>query len=106
LASIIYEAIVKQYLKDEEEGPDNNGGNSGGQQIAIASYTNPLGDPTAWQRLISYDSSKLSVLVANVLNGPDYVNIYGIISSHPTTCLAAAKEFRGKYIQSSLFFRD
>ena len=73
LATIIYEAIVKQYLKDEEEGPDDNGGNAGGQQIAIASYTNPLGDPTAWQRLISYDSSKLSVLVANVLNGPDYV---------------------------------
>ncbi|OAL43327.1 hypothetical protein IQ07DRAFT_464733, partial [Pyrenochaeta sp. DS3sAY3a] len=44
-----------------------------GQQIAIASYTNPLGDPDAWKRLISYDSSKLSVLVANVLNGPDTV---------------------------------
>lgn len=45
----------------------------GGQQIAIASYTNQLGDPSAWQRLISYDSNKLSILVANVLNGPDYV---------------------------------
>lgn len=44
-----------------------------GQQIAIASYINPLGDPAAWQRLISYDSGKLSVLVANVLNSPDYV---------------------------------
>jgi len=49
------------------------GGGGGGQQIAIASYTNPLGDPTAWERLISYDSKKLSILVANVLNGPDYV---------------------------------
>lgn len=46
---------------------------SGGQQIAIASYTNPLGDPNAWQRLISYDSNKHSILIANVLNGPDYV---------------------------------
>ncbi|MAD84199.1 MAG: hypothetical protein CL912_14645 [Deltaproteobacteria bacterium] len=49
------------------------GGGEGGQQIAIASYTNPLGDPTAWERLISYDSKKLSILVANVLNGPNYV---------------------------------
>lgn len=48
-------------------------GGAAGQQIAVASYTNPLGDPVAWQRLIAYDSSKLSVLVANVLNGPDYV---------------------------------
>ncbi|XMA20860.1 hypothetical protein WAI453_013651 [Rhynchosporium graminicola] len=44
-----------------------------GQQIAIASYINPLGDPASWQRLLEYDASKVSVLVANVLNGPDYV---------------------------------
>jgi hypothetical protein len=53
--------------------PGDNGGGARGQQLAFASYTNPLGDPAAWTRLISYDSSKLSVLVANVLNGPDYV---------------------------------
>jgi hypothetical protein len=75
----IYEAVVRQYLQDEASegggsgGGSGGGGGAGGQQIAIASYTNPLGDPAAWQRLISYDSSKLSVLVANVLNGPDYV---------------------------------
>ncbi|KAH9207251.1 Spherulation-specific family 4-domain-containing protein, partial [Leptodontidium sp. 2 PMI_412] len=46
---------------------------SGDIQIAIASYTNPLGDAPAWARLISYPSNKLSILVANVLNGPDYV---------------------------------
>jgi hypothetical protein len=51
--------------------PGGTGGGAGGQQIALASYTNPLGDPAAWKRLISYDSSKLSILVANVLNGPD-----------------------------------
>ncbi|KAF2223372.1 Spherulation-specific family 4-domain-containing protein [Elsinoe ampelina] len=50
---------------------DNEG--SSGQQIAVASYTNPLGDPAAWSRLISYDTNKVSVLVANVLNGPDYI---------------------------------
>lgn len=44
-----------------------------GQQIAIASYINPLGDPVTWQRLLAYDSQKVSVLVANVLNGPDYI---------------------------------
>lgn len=53
--------------------PGDTGGSAGGQQLAIASYTNPFGDPAAWTRLISYDSSKLSVLVANVQNGPDYV---------------------------------
>ncbi|KAL2856115.1 SGNH hydrolase-type esterase domain-containing protein [Aspergillus pseudodeflectus] len=44
-----------------------------GQQIAIASYINPLGDPASWERLLAYDTQKVSVLVANVLNGPDYV---------------------------------
>ncbi|KAH7383494.1 putative spherulin 4 family protein [Cadophora sp. MPI-SDFR-AT-0126] len=44
-----------------------------GQQLAFASYINPLGDPGTWQRLLAYDSNKVSVLVANVLNGPDYV---------------------------------
>ncbi|KAE8135882.1 SGNH hydrolase-type esterase domain-containing protein [Aspergillus pseudotamarii] len=44
-----------------------------GQQIAIASYINPLGDPASWERLLAYDSKKISVLVANILNSPDYV---------------------------------
>ncbi|KAL3428575.1 Spherulation-specific family 4-domain-containing protein, partial [Aspergillus tetrazonus] len=42
-----------------------------GQQIAVASYINPLADPAAWNRLIAYDSDKMPVLVANVVNGPD-----------------------------------
>jgi hypothetical protein len=41
------------------------------EQIALASYVNPLADPVAWDRMIAYPSSKVSVLVANVLNGPD-----------------------------------
>ncbi|KAL4874381.1 Spherulation-specific family 4-domain-containing protein [Aspergillus karnatakaensis] len=49
------------------------GGGGEGQQIAIASYINPLGDPASWDRLLAYDTEKVSVLVANVLNGPDYV---------------------------------
>jgi hypothetical protein len=52
--------------------PGDTGGGAGGQQLAIASYTNP-GETAAWLRLTSADSNKLSVLVANVLNGPDYV---------------------------------
>ncbi|PKX91136.1 uncharacterized protein P174DRAFT_423979 [Aspergillus novofumigatus IBT 16806] len=42
-----------------------------GQQIAVASYINPLGDPAAWNRLIAYDVKKMPILVANVVNGPD-----------------------------------
>ena len=67
-----YNAQVSTWMKALGVGSNPDSGANAGQQIAIASYTNPLGDPTAWQRLISYDSSKLSILVANVLNGPDY----------------------------------
>ncbi|KAF7164134.1 hypothetical protein CNMCM5623_008824 [Aspergillus felis] len=49
----------------------NNNGAGDGQQIALASYINPLADPGAWDRMIAYPSDKVSVLVANVLNGPD-----------------------------------
>ncbi|RAH67389.1 uncharacterized protein BO66DRAFT_441108 [Aspergillus aculeatinus CBS 121060] len=44
-----------------------------GQQIAIALYIHPLGDPGSWERIFAYDTKKVSVLVADVLNGPDYV---------------------------------
>ncbi|KAL4873102.1 Spherulation-specific family 4-domain-containing protein [Aspergillus spectabilis] len=53
-------------------GSDPGSGGDAGQQIAIASYINPLGDPASWERLLAYDTGKVSVLVANVLNGPDY----------------------------------
>ncbi|KAI9372873.1 fibronectin type III domain protein [Aspergillus egyptiacus] len=52
--------------------PGGGGSNAGnGQQIALASYINPLADPTAWNRMIDYPSDMVSVLIANVLNGPD-----------------------------------
>lgn len=53
--------------------PKNGGGQGGqgGQQIALASYIHPLADPDAWSRMLSYDKSKVSVLVANIMNGPD-----------------------------------
>ena len=41
------------------------------QQIALASYIHPLADPGAWTRMLAMDTNKVSVLVANVLNGPD-----------------------------------
>lgn len=42
-----------------------------GQQIAVASYINPLADPSAWNRLIEYPLAKMPILIANVVNGPD-----------------------------------
>jgi hypothetical protein len=33
----------------------------------------PIGDPASWERLLAYDSKKVSILVTNVLNSPDYV---------------------------------
>ncbi|PKY04114.1 fibronectin type III domain protein [Aspergillus campestris IBT 28561] len=49
--------------------PSSNSSN--GQQIAVASYINPLADPAAWDRLINYPTKKMPILVANVVNGPD-----------------------------------
>lgn len=37
----------------------------------MASYINPLANLAAWNRLIGYDSNKMPILVANVVNGPD-----------------------------------
>jgi hypothetical protein len=60
-------------LVSTDGGSNPGSGGGAGQQIAIASYINPLGDPASWERLLAYDTQKVSVLVANVLNGPDYV---------------------------------
>ncbi|CAN8104058.1 unnamed protein product [Discula destructiva] len=40
---------------------------------ALASYVNLLADPSSWDRIRSYDTVKLSLIVANILNGPDCV---------------------------------
>jgi hypothetical protein len=71
-----YLAQVSAWLEDlgsTNGDSDGASGDDASQQIAIASYINPLGDPASWQRLLAYDTSKVSVLVSNVLNGPDYV---------------------------------
>lgn len=60
-------------LGSTDGGSNPGSGGDAGQQIAIASYINPLGDPGSWERLFAYNTQKVSVLVANVLNGPDYV---------------------------------
>lgn len=60
-------------LGSTNSGSDSGSGGDAGQQIAIGSYVNPLGDPASWERLLAYATNKVSVLVANVLNGPDYV---------------------------------
>ncbi|OGM49583.1 hypothetical protein ABOM_001752 [Aspergillus bombycis] len=51
--------------------PSSGSNASDGQQIAVASYINPLADPAAWDRLITYPLEKMPILVANVVNGPD-----------------------------------
>lgn len=60
-------------LRSTDGGSNPGSGGDTGEQIAIASYINPLGDPASWERLFAYDTKKVSVLVANILNGPDYM---------------------------------
>ncbi|KAL4755921.1 uncharacterized protein BDW70DRAFT_164995 [Aspergillus foveolatus] len=55
-------------------GSGSTGLSSGGkrQQIAMASYINLLAYPGPWNRLMAYDSDRMPILVANVVNGPDF----------------------------------
>ena len=46
-------------------------GGSAGQQMALATYIDPGANPDVWDRLIAFPSDKVSILVANVVNGPD-----------------------------------
>lgn len=41
------------------------------EQIALATYIDPGANQEIWRRLIAFLSNKVSVLVANVVNGPD-----------------------------------
>ena len=43
-----------------------------GQKIAVPSYIHPGADPQDWNALIDASSSKVGVVIANVLNGPTY----------------------------------
>ena len=36
----------------------------------MASYIHPLADMGAWDKMLSYSNDKVSLLVANVINGP------------------------------------
>ncbi|KAL1853997.1 hypothetical protein Daus18300_011587 [Diaporthe australafricana] len=64
-------------LPTDTAGPVPPPGGVSGQQIAWASYTGINGfadpDPDGWRRLMGYDSSKVSVVIANVNHGPDSV---------------------------------
>lgn len=42
------------------------------EQIALASYIDPSTNTELWDRMIRYPADKVSVLIANVLNGPDW----------------------------------
>jgi len=71
-----YNSLLSTWIEtlgSTDEGSNPDSGGDVGQQIAIASYINPLGDPASWEQLLAYDTQKISVLVANVLNGPDYM---------------------------------
>lgn len=50
---------------------DTDADSGSGQQIALATYIDPGANPDTWNRLIELPSDKVSVLVANVVNGPD-----------------------------------
>jgi hypothetical protein len=65
-----YGTIIDDFMGDPTcpSGPVESG-----LQIAVASYINPIADPPAWNRLINYPTSKMPILVANVVNGPDTV---------------------------------
>jgi hypothetical protein len=54
-------------------GGSGSGGGSGGQQIALASYIHPASGSKDWVRINKMDKSKVTLLVANVLNGPNNV---------------------------------
>ncbi|PYI01923.1 fibronectin type III domain protein [Aspergillus sclerotiicarbonarius CBS 121057] len=74
-----YPAIPEQFTFDScpyypptgSNATNGTNGTADGQQIALASYINPLADPAAWDRIIDYPQDKVTVLVANILNGPD-----------------------------------
>ncbi|KAJ3542677.1 hypothetical protein NM208_g3972 [Fusarium decemcellulare] len=71
-----YDEIMADFISHPlcfEEFPGSGGGGGGGkgQQIAVASYISPLADPETWNWLNSYPKSKVPILVANVVNGPD-----------------------------------
>jgi hypothetical protein len=41
------------------------------EQLALATYIDPGANPDTWKRLIDFPSDKVTLVVANVVNGPD-----------------------------------
>lgn len=46
-------------------------GAKGGQQLALATYIDPGANMGVRERIISFPSDKVSIVVTNVVNGPD-----------------------------------
>ncbi|KAF1808040.1 hypothetical protein P152DRAFT_425554 [Eremomyces bilateralis CBS 781.70] len=69
----VIEGPLPQPGNETGPNPSTPGGSGGdaGQQVALASYIHPGGGYDLWRRMIAYPNDKVSVLVANVLNGPD-----------------------------------
>ncbi|HEY6797592.1 MAG TPA: spherulation-specific family 4 protein [Kineosporiaceae bacterium] len=70
MAAAYQEAVVDALFAGWIHEPSSSTPSRFGQQIAVAAYTHPKADRAAWDRMIGADSHKMSVLVANVLNGP------------------------------------
>jgi lysophospholipase L1-like esterase len=83
IADAYVDAMIWALFMDWVSAPSGGDTTPFGQQIAMAAYSNPTSDRSDWDRLINADSSKASVLVANVLNGPGsevddgWVNVIG-----------------------------
>jgi hypothetical protein len=41
------------------------------EQLALATYIDPGANSDTWKRLIAFPSDKVTLVVANVVNGPD-----------------------------------
>jgi hypothetical protein len=77
-----YTKQVDAWIKDlgaaDSDGGSNSEGSTGGtgssgagQQIALATYIDPGANKETWNRIVALASDKVSVVVANVVNGPD-----------------------------------
>lgn len=66
---VIDEATSSTSVPAQTATPVPTPGGVAGQQVALASFIDPTVDPDAWKRLISYDSGKISVLIADILLG-------------------------------------
>jgi hypothetical protein len=73
-----YTKQVEAWIKDlgaadsnGDSDSDGSGSSGTGQQIALATYIDPGANKETWNRIVALASDKVSVVVANVVNGPD-----------------------------------